>query len=791
MGARASRNPRKSVHRRRLSMESLEMRRVLAAIPYGAFEGDLGEFLLGSVAVTPVLLESNGNLDASTENWTTAHINEVLGNLDEGLDWWVDTLATKSSIHELTFTIDTTYATTPVATQYEPISRVSNEYYLYVQEFLASTGIANTGNLEADIRSFNQSQRVKLGTDWSFTIFVVPSLNDADGKFKVGGSFDRAFAFAGGLFMVIPSTRPASTYTHETGHIFWARDEYLGGGSYTDRRGYYNTQNTNAADNPNSTQQPSIMASGTLLDTAYANHISPDSTLAMLGWQDSDSDGIFDVLDVPHVLRGTGYFDTTTSTYRFTGSAQVQTLPNLNTSGNRNDITVNRIREIEYRFDGGPWQLHSQPNAYSADLNLSINVPSSATEIEIRARDSKTTVTSNVFHGRLSRADATLVPGINGFVWVDANNNGLRDVGELGQAGWTVSLINSNGSLVNLQTRIEPDDFPDGILTSSSSPQVVLTSVGSDADGRVGVFNDTGTSTGTKNFRGYSRGSQSFISTWSPSSRRLRATFTNPTTQVQIDVVGATNNSFGRLEAYNAAGQLVGRATSDKLASGQVQTLSLSRGAADIAYVIVGGHANSSVKLDNLRFGAAATTTTGPQGQFDLPSLPAGNYRVTVTPTGSYRPISPAGGVAMVDVTANTATQDVDFGFQVGTSLWHNAANPYDVNDDGIVSPLDVLLIVNDINANGARDLRNSNTPSPPYIDVTGENLVSALDVLQVVNYINSHRSGSSEGEDSQAARTAAASDQSVPPVPRLSNGVFDDEEWLAEMENGIQSGLI
>ena len=31
------------------------------------------------------------------------------------------------------------------------------------------------------------------------------------------------------------------------------------------------------------------------------------STLAMLGWQDSDGDGIFDVLDVPHRLTGSGY----------------------------------------------------------------------------------------------------------------------------------------------------------------------------------------------------------------------------------------------------------------------------------------------------------------------------------------------------------------------------------------------------------------------------------------------------------------------------------------------------
>ncbi len=67
--------------------------------------------------------------------------------------------------------------------------------------------------------------------------------------------------------------------------MFWARDEYAGGGSSFQRRGYYNTLNSNAADNPapGFVQQPSIMAAGTLLDTAYLNHVSPASTLAMIG----------------------------------------------------------------------------------------------------------------------------------------------------------------------------------------------------------------------------------------------------------------------------------------------------------------------------------------------------------------------------------------------------------------------------------------------------------------------------------------------------------------------------
>ncbi len=36
---------------------------------------------------------------------------------------------------------------------------------------------------------------------------------------------------------------------------------------------------------------------------------------------------------------------------------------------------------------------------------------------------------------------------------------------------------------------------------------------------------------------------------------------------------------------------------------------------------------------------------------------------------------------------------------------WTNADNALDVNDSGLVTPLDALLVVNDINTSGARTL--------------------------------------------------------------------------------------
>jgi hypothetical protein len=762
---------------KRLVLESLEVRRVFAVLPYGAFPEDTAEFMLGTVAVTPVFLESNGQIDANTENWTPQRIQSVLQNINEGMQWWVDALAKVSPIAQLEFKIDTSYATTPVPTKYEPISRISNDYTLWVSEFL--TGVGYGGDIQTGIRGFNHAQRTKLNSDWSFTIFVVASQADADGQFAVGGSFSRAFAFAGGLFQVVPETRPASTFAHETGHMFWARDEYMGGGSFGQRRGYYNTQNLNAADNPTPgfVQQPSLMASGTLLETSYATHFLPASTMAMIGWQDSDGDGIFDVLDVPLKLQGSGYFDSNAGVYRFQGEASVQTLPNLNSSGFKNDITINRVRDVEYRVDGGSWQTFIQPGTYVASLDLTIPVPANANTIEIRARDSKTTVTSNVFTGRLGRADATPVPGINGYAWIDANKNGLRDAGEFGASGWTVNVLSSSGQPLSLRTTIEPDSFPDGQFTNTSSPLVTLRSIGLDTDGRVGVFHDTVNSTGTKNFRAFSMSAQSYLSTWTDTGRRLQINFTTPTNEVEIDAIGAATLSYGRLEAYNSAGQLLGRYTTSGLASGVVESMKISRGSNDIAYAIASGHTRGSVRLDHLRFGPKTEAVTGPQGQYSIPSLPPGSYQVQIV-SPDHNPSSPTSGRLSATVVAGISTVDIDLGFTTTTSQWQNSLNRLDVNNDGRVSPLDALLVINDLNRNGGRVLAGTGIVAPPYVDVSGDGRVSPLDALLVINALNSRNSaGSAEGEVGLSAPAIPS------PTPATVETVIPEGEAGGELD--------
>lgn len=83
---------------------------------------------------------------------------------------------------------------------------------------------------------------------------------------------------------------------------------------------------------------------------------------------------------------------------------------------------------------------------------------------------------------------------------------------------------------------------------------------------------------------------------------------------------------------------------------------------------------------------------------------------------------------------------------------WQNQADPLDVNNDGFVVPLDVLLIINEISdrifsdSNGLLPVppQPPNLP-PPFFDPTGDGFVSPLDALVVINFLNNPE-GEGEG---------------------------------------------
>jgi glucose/arabinose dehydrogenase len=88
---------------------------------------------------------------------------------------------------------------------------------------------------------------------------------------------------------------------------------------------------------------------------------------------------------------------------------------------------------------------------------------------------------------------------------------------------------------------------------------------------------------------------------------------------------------------------------------------------------------------------------------------------------------------------------------------WHNAANPRDVDGRNGVEPLDVLLIINYINASNSRwpEPPTSQTVPPRYYDVSGGTAradIDPLDVVMVINYLNRSPVATGEGESVSAA---------------------------------------
>jgi hypothetical protein len=112
-------------------------------------------------------------------------------------------------------------------------------------------------------------------------------------------------------------------------------------------------------------------------------------------------------------------------------------------------------------------------------------------------------------------------------------------------------------------------------------------------------------------------------------------------------------------------------------------------------------------------------------------------------------------------------TNDVVDAFQ-----WHNRNKPEDVNGDQAVTPNDALVVINNLNLEGARQLAAEGSVNAGYrIDVTNDWYISPVDALTIINLLNSLASTQAEGEPdlmSMGALTVAL--------------VFGDEETFVEV---------
>ncbi len=103
--------------------------------------------------------------------------------------------------------------------------------------------------------------------------------------------------------------------------------------------------------------------------------------------------------------------------------------------------------------------------------------------------------------------------------------------------------------------------------------------------------------------------------------------------------------------------------------------------------------------------------------------------------------------------------------------IWHNNAQPLDVDANGTVSALDVLNVVNMLNQHSANNIQDmesflfsslpaegEQTRSIVRADVNGDESVTALDVLLIVNHINNRQLTNPQGEQASLKHDQPAS---------------------------------
>jgi hypothetical protein len=104
--------------------------------------------------------------------------------------------------------------------------------------------------------------------------------------------------------------------------------------------------------------------------------------------------------------------------------------------------------------------------------------------------------------------------------------------------------------------------------------------------------------------------------------------------------------------------------------------------------------------------------------------------------------------------------------FGAGEGLFVNRENPLDVNEDMNVTALDVLTLVNNLNATGPKSLVGQSLTSAGAplgkVDVNMDSKMTALDALMLINFINARghfiAQAAGEGETASASSTNDAS---------------------------------
>jgi len=121
----------------------------------------------------------------------------------------------------------------------------------------------------------------------------------------------------------------------------------------------------------------------------------------------------------------------------------------------------------------------------------------------------------------------------------------------------------------------------------------------------------------------------------------------------------------------------------------------------------------------------------------------------------------------------------------------HNDRNPYDVDNDGALTPLDPLIVINHINDNGMGPIEEpgEGEGALPDVDVDGDGEVTPIDILILINRLNEQNddevsSPESEGEGPLLAPQPSVVQSPASPAPNLYE--ISLESYLSELSHEV-----
>ena len=154
---------------------------------------------------------------------------------------------------------------------------------------------------------------------------------------------------------------------------------------------------------------------------------------------------------------------------------------------------------------------------------------------------------------------------------------------------------------------------------------------------------------------------------------------------------------------------------------------------------ILGNDSDSDGTLDPSSVQIAGQPTTG-------------TVEVLADGTVTYTPATDFFGedsfAYVVSDNLGTTSNVAEVLIRVQRSRWQNPTGNLDVNDDGVVSPLDALLVINYLNSGAEPFLPTSGVVPPPFYDVNGDEFVTPIDALRIISFLNGNSGGGAgEGE--------------------------------------------